>query len=76
MKLPKKMQWLKEHFQGLITEEDEQLWDKYETNKLEDYQSGSQGGGFDIGWELGRIEAIQEILNFIDDIENPVYGDV
>lgn len=73
--LPKKMQWLKEHFQGLITEEDEQLWDQWETNKLDHYQSNDGEGVFDIGWELGRIEAIQELLNFIEDLENPVYGD-
>lgn len=76
MKITKQMLWLKEHFQGLITKEDEQLWDQYETNKLEEYQSGHQEGGFDIGWNLGRIEAIQEVLNFIEDLENPVYGDV
>lgn len=76
MKLPKKMVWLKEHFQGLITEEDEKLWGQYETSQLDAYQSGAEEGGFDIGWDLGRIEAVQELLNFIEDLENPVYGDV
>lgn len=76
MSLPKKMIWLREHLQGLITEEDEQLWDQWETNNLDTYQTGSESGGFDIGWELGRIEAIQDVLNFIEDLENPVYGDV
>jgi len=75
VKIPKKMQWLKEHFQGMITDVEEELWNQYETSQL-DILGESGDDIFDKGWELGRIEAIQEVLNFIDDLENPVYGDV
>ena len=75
MKLPKKMQWLKEHFQGMITDKEQDLWDEYETNAFDDLAE-TRIEAFELGWELGRIEAIQEVLSFIDNLENPVYGDV
>ena len=75
MKLPKKLQWLKEHFEGLITEKEEELWSQYETAEIDILDEGGYEQ-FEKGWELGRIEAIQEVLNFIDDLENPVYGDI
>jgi len=75
MKLPKKMQWLKEHFQGMLTDKEQDLWDEYETNAF-DSLAETRIEAFELGWELGRTEAIQEVLSFIDDLENPVYGDV
>jgi len=74
MKLPKKMVWLKEHLEAQITEAEESLWYDYEKGIIP-YQMPSDDA-FEMGWDLGRIEAIQEIINYIEDLENPVYGDV
>lgn len=74
MKLTKQMLWLKEHFQGMLTEKEQSLWDDYEQGNPPFNESYDIA--FETGWDLGRIEAIQEVLNFIEDLENPVYGDV
>lgn len=71
--LPKKMVWLKEHFEGMLTEKEESLWDDYELGNLP--YNMQPDVAFETGWDLGRIEAIQELINYIEDLENPVYGD-
>lgn len=42
--------------------------------KLPDYTDSRVT--FENGWDLGRIEAIQEVLTYIEDLKNPVYGDL
>ena len=74
MKLPKKMVWLKEHLEAQITNVEESLWDDYEQGNLP-YRMESDIA-FETGWDLGRIEAIQEVLTYIEDLKNPVYGDL
>lgn len=75
MKLPKKMQELKSEIQSLLNT-DQELWDKYESNLLDGFISkASSQETFNLGWDLGRLEVLQEILNWIEDIETPVYGD-
>lgn len=76
MKLPKKMQWLKEHLEAQMTDHKNSLWDDYESNKMDAFiVEGEPEDTFELGWDLGRIEAIQEILDFIEGSDIPVYGD-
>lgn len=78
MKLSKKkMQWLKEHLEAQMTDVEDQLWDRYERNGLDNFiKDSSSEETFALGWELGHIEMIAEVLELIDTLENPVYGDV
>lgn len=72
MKLPKKMQWLKEHLETQMTGTEEQLWASYEAGTFDHRDQDT----LELGWDLGRIEMLTEVLDFIDTLENPVYGDV
>lgn len=76
MKLSKQVKWLKEHLEAQMTYVEESLWGEWEAGNLDRYDVGSAEGGFMVGWELGRIEMLTEVLEFIDTLENPVYGDV
>lgn len=72
MKLTKHMHWLKEHLEAQMTGTEEQLWASYEGCKFDTLDQET----LELGWELGRIEMLTEVLDFIDTLENPTYGDV
>lgn len=76
MKLPKKLQELKSEIESLLDQQ-ESLWDRYESNQLDSFiENADSQEIFELGWDLGRCEGLQEILTWIETLENPVYGDV
>ena len=70
MALPHKLVLVKKEIESLVARSDE-LWQRYEDNKLDGFiENGSQDEIFELGWELGKVDGWQDILNFIEDMEN------
>lgn len=72
MKLNKHMQWLKEHLESQVNDTTDKLWDGYESSQYDNLGQDT----LNLGWELSRIEMLTEVLDFIDTLQNPVYGDI
>lgn len=72
MKLSKHIKWLKEHLESQMTGTEEQLWASCEGSKFDNLDQET----LELGWDLGRIEMLTEVLDFIDTLENPVKGDL
>ena len=70
MALPHKLVLVKKEIESLVARSEE-LWWCYEDNKLDGFiENGSQDEIFELGWELGKVDGWQDILNFIEDMEN------
>lgn len=70
MKLPHKLQLVKKEIEDLM-QRSEKLWDDYSENKLDSFIESATGEEtFELGWDLGKVDAWQDILNFIEDMEN------
>lgn len=70
MALPHKLILVKKEIEDLINRS-ESLWNAYEDNKLDNKISElDKNETFELGWELGKVDGWQDILNFIEDMEN------
>jgi len=70
MALPHKLILVKKEIEDLISRS-ESLWNDYEDNKLNNAISElDKNETFELGWELGKVDGWQDILNFIEDMEN------
>ena len=70
MALPHKLQLVKKEIEDLI-QRNQKLWDDYSENKLDSFiENAEHGEAFELGWDLGKVDAWQDILNFIEDMEN------
>ncbi len=71
MALPHKVKLIKKEIEDLISL-NEELWQEYEENKLDNLIKNEPSHEvFDLGWVLGKVDAWQDILNFIEDMERP-----
>jgi hypothetical protein len=70
MALPHKLQLVKKEIEDLI-QRSEKLWNDYSEDKLDGFiENAESNETFELGWDLGKVDAWQDILNFIEDMEN------
>ena len=70
MALPHKLQLVKKEIEDLI-QRSEKLWNDYSEDKLDSFiENAESNETFELGWDLGKVDAWQDILNFIEDMEN------
>ena len=70
MALPHKLQLVKKEIEDLI-QRSQKLWDDYSENKLDSFiENAGSDETFELGWDLGKVDGWQDILNFIEDMKN------
>lgn len=55
--------WIKQELKSMLSEEDERLWDDYESGELKFIENTEE---FDKGWRLGHVDAVSELLRRIE----------
>lgn len=55
--------WIKQELKSMLSEEDERLWDDYESGELKSIEGSEE---FDKGWRLGYVDAVSELLRRIE----------